>query len=49
MIELSEVERRIYNTYQWFAKESPLTVVQETGQLAQLWAIADRAYSEEES
>lgn len=42
MISLEEAENELYGIYQWFAKESPGTVVQETGHVADLWAIVDR-------
>lgn len=43
MISLEEAENELYGVYQWFAKNAPHgTVVQETGHVADLWAIIDR-------
>lgn len=47
MLSLAETEQKIYDHYQWFAKEAPGIEVQEAGVLAQWWAIADRYYEQE--
>ena len=44
---LAEVEREIYDTYQWFHKENPLVKPQETGQLGALWSLFDLLIEEE--
>lgn len=43
---LDEVELRIFEHYQFFAKEAPGVKVQEVGDLAALWALADSMYAE---
>jgi len=46
-MDLAQVEKEIYDTYQWFAREAPGVVVQEQGHLARLWSVADALYAEE--
>lgn len=40
-MNLETVSEEIKTTYEWFATEAPGVQVQETGQLAQLWALHD--------
>lgn len=47
MITLDEAEQAIKRHYEFFAKEAPGVVVQEAGELASLWAIADYYYAQE--
>lgn len=49
MMDLDAVEREIYDQYQWFAREAPGVRVQESGHLADLWAVADAYYALEQS
>lgn len=43
---LEQAENEIRATYEFFARESPGTVVQEVGHLSNLWAIVDAKYME---
>jgi negative regulator of replication initiation len=43
-VKIGEIEREIRDTYWWFYEQNPGVVVREMGQLARLWALADRAY-----
>lgn len=45
---LEQAENEIAGIYKWFAANSPGTVVQEVGHLADLWSIADYYYALEE-
>lgn len=47
-LTLEEVEQAIYAHYQFFAREAPGVVVQETGHLANLWSVFDDMIREEE-
>lgn len=41
-MNLEQVEQKIYQYYRHFAEIAPNVVVQETGDLASLWALFDR-------
>ena len=38
---LEEAESRLYEIYQWFHREAPDVVVQEAGEVGDLWRIVD--------
>ena len=48
-MDIESVEREIAATYVFFAENAPGIRVQETGHLADLWAVADAYYALEES
>lgn len=48
-LTLPEIEQAIYDHYRFFAVAAPGVPVQETGDLAALWALADREYAKEEN
>lgn len=41
MLTLEDAEQKIYDHYQWFAREAPGVPVQEQGILARWWAVVD--------
>lgn len=41
-LTLDEIEFRIYETYQYFAREAPGVTAQEEGDLGLLWSLFDR-------
>lgn len=45
---LEQAENEIAGIYRWFHENSPGTVVQEIGHLADLWSICDYYYALEE-
>ena len=38
---LDVIEKQIYETYQWWAKQAPGVTPREEGRLADLWRVAD--------
>jgi hypothetical protein len=46
-VTIEDIEQSIKRTYEFFAEAAPGVVVQEQGRLAQLWALADRAYAKD--
>lgn len=45
-MNLEQVEREIYETYQWFHREAPSVKPQEHGRLAQLWRYVDMSLTD---
>ncbi len=45
---LEEIEKRIYETYQFFSTVAPGVTPQESGELGALWALFDREVENEE-
>lgn len=46
MPNLAEVERNIYEYYQWFHHTAPGVIPKEEGNLAQLWRMFDMLVNE---